>query len=242
MRANEPVVMLMDTLRACLTGLRSNPLLTDPLCHAVHARVRALNPKALTCLPVEQTRFVVLDTETTGFKVYGGDEIVSIALLEMRGLEPTGREFTTLVNPRRAIPPASTAVHNICDADVVHAPVIEEVLHDVTQFIGESVLVGHHVPFDLRFLNKALHRGFRCRLRNPWLDTMLMYVALSGRLAHYSLEDVARFCNVEIRDRHTARGDALMTAEMFKTLASGLTAGHRTVATLIKRQTQAGLF
>ena len=242
MRANEPVVMLMDRLRACLTALRSDPLLADPLCHAVHARVRALNPKALTCLPVEQTRFVVLDTETTGFKVYGGDEIVSIALLEMRGLERTGREFATLVHPGRPIPPASTAVHNICDADVTYAPPIEKVLHQVTQFIGESVLVGHHVPFDLRFLNKALHRNFRCRLRNPWLDTMLMYVAFSGRLGHYSLEDVARFCNVDIRDRHTARGDALMTAEMFRTLAAGLTAGHRTVGTLIKRQTQAGLF
>ena len=133
-------------------------------------------------------------------------------------------------------------MHSICDADVAYAPPIEEVLHDVTRFIGESVLVGHHVPFDLRFLNKALHRKFRCRLRNPWLDTMLMYVALSGRLGHYSLEDVARFCNVEIRDRHTARGDALMTAAMFKTLASSLIAGHRTVGTLIKRQTQAGLF
>lgn len=242
MRANEPVVMLMDRLRACLMGLRNDPLLADPLCHAVHTRVRALKPKALTGLPVEQTRFVVLDTETTGFKVYGGDEIVSIALLEMRGLEPTGREFTTLVNPRRPIPPVSTAIHNICDADVVHAPAIEEVLHDVTQFIGESVLVGHHVPFDLRFLNKALHRKFRCRLRNPWLDTMLMYVALTGRLGHYTLEDVARFCGVEIRHRHTARGDALMTAAMFKTLASCLIAGHRTVSTLIKRQTQTGFF
>ena len=119
---------------------------------------------------------------------------------------------------------------------------IEDVLHDVTQFIGESVLVGHHLPFDLRFLNKALHRRFRCRLRNPWLDTMLMYVALSGRLGHYTLEDVARFCGVEIRDRHTARGDALMTAAMFRTLAAGLSAGHRTVSTLIKRQTQAGFF
>lgn len=242
MRANEPVVMLMDRLRARIMGLRNDPLLTDPLCYAVHARVRALKPKTLTCLPVEQTRFVVLDTETTGFKVYSGDEIVSIALLEMHGLELTGREFTTLVNPRRSIPPTSTAIHNIRDADVAHAPILEEVLHDVTQFIGESVLVGHHVPFDLRFLNKALHQKFRCRLRNPWLDTMLMYVAFSGRLGHYTLEDVARFCNVAIRDRHTARGDALMTAAMFKTLASCLIAGHRTVSTLIKRQTQTGFF
>ena len=242
MRANEPTVLWMDRLRACLAGFRSDPRLADSRSFAVHTRVRALKPKSLTGLPVQETRFVVMDTETTGFKVYGGDEIVSIALLELRGLEPTGREFNTLVNPRRSIPPSSTAVHNICDADVIHAPVIEDVLQEVTGFIGESVLVGHHVPFDIRFLNKALHRRFRCRLRNPWLDTMLMYVALSGRLGHYSLEDVARHCGVDIRDRHTARGDALMTAAMFKRLALSLTANPCTVSALIKLQTGTHFF
>ena len=242
MRASEPVVLLMDRLRACIAGLRNDPRLADSLSHAVHTRVRALRPKSLTCLPVEETRFVVVDTETTGFKVYGGDEIVSIALLELHGLELTGREFSTLVNPGRPIPPSSTAVHGILDADVAHAPAIEDVLHDVTAFIGESVLVGHHVPFDIRFLNKALHRRFRCRLRNPWLDTMLMYVALSGRLGHYSLEDVAQYCGVDICDRHTARGDALMTAAMFKRLAFNLSANPCTVSTLIKMQTSTSYF
>lgn len=242
MPANEPVVQLIDRLRACIAGLRYDQRLADSESHDVHTRVRALKPRALTCLPVDDTRFVVLDTETTGFKVYGGDEIVSIALLELNGLEPTGREFTTLVNPRRSIPSSSTAVHNISDSDVTDAPVIEEVLHDVTHFIGESVLVGHHVPFDIRFLNKSLHRRFRCRLRNPWLDTMLMYVALSGRLGHYSLEDVAQYCGVGIKGRHTARGDALMTAAMFKTLASQLIAGHSRVSTLIRLQTRTDFF
>lgn len=242
MRANEPVVLLMDRLRACVAGLRNDPRLADSQSYAIHTSVRALKPKSLTCLPVGETRFVVIDTETTGFKVYGGDEIVSIALLELRGLEPTGREFTTLVNPGRSIPPSSTAVHNICDADVVHAPLIEDVLHDVTAFIGQSVLVGHHVEFDIRFLNKSLQRRFRCRLRNPWLDTMLMYVAHSGRLGHYSLEDVARHCDVDIRDRHTARGDALMTAAMFKRLCLNLTADPCTVSALIKMQTSTSFF
>ena len=242
MRASEPVVLMMDRLRACIAGLRSDPRLADSQSHAVHTRVRALKPRNLTCLPVEETRFVVLDTETTGFKVYGGDEIVSIALLELRGLEPTGREFSTLVNPGRSIPASSTAVHNICDADVADAPLIDEVLHEVTGFIGESVLVGHHVPFDIRFLNKALQRRFRCRLRNPWLDTMLMYVALCGRLGHYSLEDVAAYCGVDICDRHTARGDALMTAAMFKTLAHNLATKPCTVSTLIKLQTRTDFF
>ena len=242
MRANEPVVLLMDRLRARIAGLRNDPSLADSRSHAVRTRVRALKPRSLTCLSVEETRFVVLDTETTGFKVYGGDEIVSIALLELRGLEPTGREFATLVNPGRAIPPSSTAVHNISDADVTHAPVIDEVLHDVAGFIGESVLVGHHVPFDIRFLNKTLHRRFRCRLRNPWLDTMLMYVALSGRLGHYSLDDVARYCGVDISDRHTARGDALMTAAMFKKLALNLAANPCTVSALIRLQTRTSFF
>ena len=217
-------------------------LLVEPWQRAVYDDLRALNPRAITRTPVSRTRFVVIDTETTGLHAYAGDEIISIALIELRGFEVTGRTLSTLVNPRRSIPPESTAIHRLTDADVANAPVIEEVLPDVVRFIGRSVLVGHHVNFDLRFLNKTLRKQCLCRLRHPWLDTMMLYSAVSGRVGHYSLEEVAEFCQVELRMRHTAYGDAVMTACMFKRLAERMTNGRHPVSKLIKWQTQVGFF
>ncbi|MDH3600797.1 MAG: 3'-5' exonuclease [Candidatus Tectomicrobia bacterium] len=217
-------------------------LLADPWQRAVYDDLRALKPRSITRTPVSRTRFVVIDTETTGLHAYAGDEIISIALVELRGFTVTGRTLSTLVNPRRPIPPESTAIHHLTNADVADAPVIEEVLPDVVRFIGRSVLVGHHVNFDLRFLNKTLRKQCLCRLRHPWLDTMMLYSAVSGRLGHYTLEEVAEFCQVELRKRHTAYGDAVMTAFMFKWLAERLTNGRHPVSKLIKWQTQVGFF
>ncbi len=242
MRANDHLGEFLGRFRAGCRRLSHGVPLADPRQRAVYDRIRALQPQTLTRTPVAHTRFVVIDTETTGLQAYAGDEIVSIALIELQGVEPTGRELMTLVNPRRSIPPASTAMHHITNADVADAPVIADVLPDVVRFMGASVLVGHHVPFDLRFLNKTLQQRFLCRLKHPWLDTMMLYVAVSGRMGHYTLEEVARFCQVEIRDRHTAYGDAVMTAAMFKRLALHLAAGNHAVSRLIKRQTRVGLF
>lgn len=241
MRAIDPLGGLFGRLHIGVRR-RLNPgaFLADSEQRTVYNRLRAVKPRELCRYPIAQTRFVVIDTETTGFQAYAGDEIVSIALIELQGVEPTGRVFTSLVNPGRPIPPASTAIHQLTDADVAEAPSIAELLPDIVRFIGESTVIGHHVSFDLRFLNKTLQPQFLCRIRHPWLDTMLLFLAVSGRLGHYSLEEVAQFCDVEIHDRHTAYGDAVATAAMFKVLVSYLPSGSYPVSRLLKWQTHMG--
>lgn len=241
MRLNTPMAALLTRLLASVPWPARQGR-QDPRLRAVHDCLRACKPALLARTPLAHTRFVVMDTETTGFHAYAGDEIVSIALIELQGLEPTGRVYNTLVNPRRDIPAHSTRIHHITNADVAAAPVIEEVLCDVIPFIGESILIGHHVQFDIRFLNKTLYQLCRGRLRHPYLDTMMLYTAVSGRLGHYRLEDVARFCRVTIHGRHTAYGDAMATAAVFQTLATRLSRAEQPVSRLIKCQSAVGLF
>lgn len=76
------------------------------------------NPGNLKQLSIASTRFVVLDTETTGLPAYSGDEIIDIAKYEMDGLQLTGRHYQTLINPQRHIPAESTAIHHLTDKDV----------------------------------------------------------------------------------------------------------------------------
>jgi DNA polymerase-3 subunit epsilon len=241
MRPHAPVVSLLNRLR---TGFSwsTHQRLQDPRLKAVHECLRASKPGLLTRTPLARARFVVIDTETTGLHVYAGDEIVSIALIELQGLEPTGQVYTTLVNPRRDIPPLATGIHHISSANVAGAPEIDEVLFDVIQFIGDSILIGHHVQFDIRFLNKTLYQRCRCRLRHPCLDTMMLYTALHGRLGHYTLEEVAQDCRVTIHGRHTAYGDAMATAAIFQVLAPRLSRAEQPVSRLIQCQRAVGQF
>lgn len=222
--------------------LSKGALLSDPGMLALHRRLLSIDPKKLVTRPLEETRFVVLDTETTGLQAYAGDEICSIALIEMQGFELTGREFSSLIFPGRKIPAASTRIHHLTDADVKDAPLIEEVMPEIADFIGESVLVGHHIGFDIRFLNRILRRGLLCHLQHPWLDTMLLYLVHTGRIGHYTLEEVAGYAKVEIQGRHTARGDAITTAEVFRRIAAVLTEYNNPVDKLIHRQYELGHF
>ena len=241
--ANEELGEIFARIRAGLRrSLQRGALLGDKRIAEMHRRLLAVDPRHLVQQPMSETRFVVIDTETTGLNAYAGDEICSIALLEMDGLELTGREFQSLINPGRPIPEATKAIHGLSDDDVRDAPVIEEVLLEITEFIGDSVLIGHHTGFDIRFLNKTLQKEMMCRLKHPWLDTMLLYLVHTGRVGHYTLEEVADYARVEVLNRHTARGDALIAAKVFVALAGRLTEFSNPVQKLIERQYELGHF
>lgn len=202
-----------------------------------HRRARELcmhfDLERVLSTPLRKARIVVLDTETTGFQVYAGDEIVEIALIEYIGLRRTGREFRSRIHPGIPIPPSSTEIHGIGDEDVADAPKIDERIDEIVEFIGHSVLVGHHVEFDLRFVNRVTLRTFDCRLPQPTVDTMVLFLAMSGQLGHYSLDEVAEACGISIHDRHSARGDAIACGEICMHLIQKLLPSSARVADLV---------
>jgi len=203
---------------------------------SIYQHCTTLNPRKIIKQSVEEARFVVIDTETTGFHAYSNDEIVSIAMIELVGLEQTGQQFKTLINPERPIPESSTKIHGITDDDVAGAPKLSEKLPDIMAFIDSAVLIGHHVNFDIRFINKRLQKLVGCSLQNPWVDTMLLYLELTGKMGHYCLEDVAQAAGVEIKERHTAYGDALATLEIFVKFTKQIVKLHEPVSRLIAMQ------
>lgn len=231
MAPDRPLAEIADRARAaCNRVLRKHRLAHR---RRLHERCIALDRQALLDAPVDDARYVVLDTETTGLGAYAGDRIVQIALLEYRGLQPTGEELCSLVRPGIPIPASATAIHGIDDDMVAGAPTIDELIDAIVAFLDGAVLVGHHVAFDLRFLNRVTQRLLFCRLPHPTLDTMLMYLARSGRLGHYALGEIAEACGVPVEGRHDARGDAVMCGRIFAHLAAPAAAAGSSVGELV---------
>lgn len=167
--------------------------------------------------PLADVTFCVVDLETTGGSPTECG-ITEIGAVKLCGGECLGT-FQTLVNPGRAIPPEITVLTGITHAMVMPAPRIEQVLPALLEFVGDAVIVGHNVRFDVGFLQAALERDDRPRLTNRTVDT----VALARRLVrdevpNCKLGTLAERLHLDHKPSHRALDDALATGDLLHVL------------------------
>ncbi len=179
----------------------------------------------LSDLPV-----LVLDTETTGLET-GTARIVSIGAVRLHGERIYPRTIIDrLVNPGHPISPEASVVHGLTDAMVADAPPLAEALPELRERMAGAVVVGHQIGFDLAILERECARAGLDWARPPSLDTLPLAAALLPDLPDFELETVAERLGVDPRGHHTALGDALVTAEIFRRLIPML--GEAGVSTL----------
>ncbi|EXJ11506.1 3'-5' exonuclease [Nitrincola nitratireducens] len=200
-------------------------------------------PKSeLADLNLNQLEMIVFDTETTGLKLRSGDTIVSIgACRVVNGRLLATEKFDQLVNPERPIPATSTAIHGLTDEDVKHAPPLKIVLPRFRAFIGQGVLVAHNAAFDL--LAIQMHQEESGVVFDmPILDTLLLSRVIDPDIDEHSLDALAERFQIHFPagTRHTALGDARVTAELLLTLLPRLEArGVRTLQQALALQAKA---
>ncbi|MGE4373257.1 MAG: exonuclease domain-containing protein [Xanthobacter sp.] len=159
--------------------------------------------------------YTVFDTETTGLDPRGGDEILQIGATRIvNGKILRGECFDQLVDPQRSIPEAGIAVHGVTPAMVRGQPIIGEVLPRFRAWVSDTVLVGHNVAFDMRFL-KLKEEATGVFFDLPVLDTLLLASIVWPNEEAHGLEALACRLGIQVSDRHRALGDALVTAEVF---------------------------
>ncbi|HZK18162.1 MAG TPA: exonuclease domain-containing protein, partial [Clostridia bacterium] len=123
--------------------------------------------------------------------------------------------FHRFVNPYRPIPLEVTQLTGITEEMVRDEKNIFEVLTEVLPFIGNSIIVGHHIGFDMTFMNLKLKRYCKTRLYNPCCDTMIIGSAFYPEMRAHTLNRLLLMHDLEPVARHTAIGDARLTAKLF---------------------------
>lgn len=180
---------------------------------------------------LEDAVFSVIDTETTGLDLNTA-KIINIAAVKVQNFKIIDF-YNAFINPGIEIPKESIKWHGITDDMVVDKPSAAEVMPDFLNFVGSSILIGHHVNFDVKMINKEMKESFGCDITNPWLDTMLIYTrSIIKKDAHVSLDYLFDIYKVTCNGRHTALGDALATAEVFTKMIQQANNNYRSVAEL----------
>jgi len=166
-------------------------------------------------------RFVVLDCETTGLDPRK-DRLVSIGAVAVVGGEIVLEDsYEALLKIDHNL--AAVTVHGITRDEARAGQNEPDALIGFLGFLGDAVLVGHHIGHDRATLDVALDRHFGIHLRNRWIDTMelTLHLERAGAFADheplrsFSLDALCQRFEVTPYGRHTAPGDALLTALVF---------------------------
>ncbi|MEB2774013.1 3'-5' exonuclease [Algoriphagus sp. D3-2-R+10] len=173
--------------------------------------IRALN----------QLNFVVLDTETTGLDTKK-DSIVSFGAVK--------------ISNERILVSSAVEWYPEADQSLKQSPLIHGLVErqnqlpktlfikQVLEYISNAILVGHHLGFDLAMLQQTTKDYGLTQFNNPIIDTMNFAIRLDHgpqtNLSHmqvknYSLDALCERFKIPLDDRHTAAGDAHLTAILF---------------------------
>ena len=159
--------------------------------------------------------YTVFDTETTGLDPSAGDEIIQIGATRIvNGKLLQGESFIQLVDPQRSVSAASALIHGLRRDMLTGQPTIAQVLPAFHAFASDTVLVAHNAAFDMRFL-ELKQQSTGVRFEQPVLDTLLLSALVHPNQDSHSLEAIALRLDVPVRERHSALGDAMITAEVF---------------------------
>lgn len=161
------------------------------------------------------TDFTIVDLETTGLDT-NFDEIIELGAVRIRDgiIVDT---FQKLVKPQNPIDEFITELTGITNDMLANAATIEEVFPDYISFIGNDVIVGHNVNFDINFIYDTLYWLDKKTFTNDFIDTMRMARKVLKELKHHRLSDLKSYYKID-SEAHRSIGDCMSTFDIYNLL------------------------
>ncbi|MDT8415587.1 MAG: 3'-5' exonuclease [Flavobacteriaceae bacterium] len=166
------------------------------------------------------SKIVVLDTETTGLDVRI-DRLLSIACITIEDNQILLADRFECLITQDYFNSKTAGIHGITKKGSESKISEKEALEKFIAYVADAILLGHHICFDIKMLNCALERNGLMKLRNPTLDTAYLFKKLKPLYTYdhkneaVSLDALCHELNISGHGRHTAEGDAMLTALAF---------------------------
>lgn len=173
-------------------------------------------------ISIETTRFVVFDTETTGLDILQ-DRVLSIGAVVINENVIDVSDSFEMYLEQEEFKAETVEIHGLLKEGNLTKASEKNALEKFVNFLGNSVIIAHHAAFDIDMINAALKRMRLPKLKNKSIDTGILYKKLEGKNdKHFNLDVLSDEFSIPKHDRHTASGDAFITAILFLKIISKL--------------------
>jgi DNA polymerase-3 subunit epsilon len=165
----------------------------------------------------ENIRFVALDTETTGFD-YEKDRILCIGAVAIQNNKILVSDSFEVYIKQEVFNTETIKIHGIRRNGNEVKVSEEQALIAFLDYLDDAIIIAHHTKFDMTMINNALKRMHLGPIHSKQLDTNYIHkkIATEDRFKKlFTLDELCEIYNVKKHDRHTALGDALITAYIF---------------------------
>lgn len=166
------------------------------------------------------SEYCLVDIETTGLDLYS-DEIIEIGAIKYSDHEITG-QFQTLVQPSvrdgNFVNDFITALTGITSEMLYGAPQTNIAIRNFADFLGDSVIVGYNVSFDVNFLYDNYMMHLQRPLTNNFIDVLRIVRRLCADLPSRDIDSVMRHFEISSDNRHRAIGDCIATQLIYEKL------------------------
>lgn len=170
---------------------------------------------------LKKIRFVIFDTETTGLNPKS-DRILSIGTVAVKDFQIDIADSLECYLKQEKFNKETVEIHGLLKEGNKEKLEETDAIIAFLAHVKNSILVAHHVAFDVAMINKALKRMDLPKLKNKVIDTGHLYKKTKylNDNKHYSLDELCKAFKIRMHDRHTASGDAYLTSILFLKLSS----------------------
>lgn len=173
--------------------------------------MREFKGQRISTFPSE---YVVIDTETTGLDP-SRDFLIEIAAIKVHNSEIIDT-FSSLINPGIPVDSYITKLTGITNEELQVAPAAGEVLFEYYNFIGQDIVVGHNVHFDINFLYDAFIEYIGKIFSNNFIDTLPLSRKYLKGLSSYKLSELTKTLDIPVGNFHRALSDCEATNFLFE--------------------------
>lgn len=166
--------------------------------------------------PLNELKVVVFDIETTGFYPDLGDQIISIGAVKMTGTKlHEDHTYYSLLKTDVPLSNEISLLTGIQQEELLNAQSARDVLLQFFKFVQSHFFVAHHSRHEQSFMQKMSWDLLRTKFEHRIIDTSFLIRLADPYIKSPPLEDICRDCGIEVKNRHHALGDAMMTAQVW---------------------------